>query len=130
MSQSLAGFESDARAIHAGTISKMFEPILLRAFAVLLPVSLVLAASAIAYARGRKTAAALQMVGAACLMIVVLTHVLEAFNLLPSMHFWGEPRSWGHYLDLASAVMGLALLSLGYLLRAVKWLTSVLVCKT
>ena len=97
----------------------MFEPILLRALAVLLPVSLMLVASAIAYARGQKIAAGLQMVGAACLMIVVLTHICEAFSFLSSMH-WGEPRSWGHYLDLASTVMGLALLSLGYLLRAVK----------
>jgi hypothetical protein len=96
----------------------MFEPTLLKALAVLLPVSFVLAASAIAYARGRKMAAGLQMVGAACLIIVALTHVCEAFNLLPSMR-WGEPRSWGHYLDLASAVMGVVLLSLGYLLRAV-----------
>ena len=61
--------------------------------------------------------AGLQMVGAVCLIIVVLTHVCEAFNFLPSM-YWGEPRSWGHYLDLASAVMGIVLLSLGYLLRA------------
>ena len=96
----------------------MFEPTLLRALALLLPVSFVLAASAIAYARGLKMVAGLQMVGAVCLIIVVLTHVCEAFNFLPSM-YWGEPRSWGHYLDLGSAVMGIPLLSLGYFLRAV-----------
>jgi hypothetical protein len=52
--------------------------------------------------------------GSACLIIVVLTHVAEAFHILPAMG-WGLPNSVGHYLDLASAILGCALLPLGFL---------------
>jgi uncharacterized membrane protein len=96
----------------------IIEPALLKALVALVAISFVLAASAIKYARERKFAAGLQVVGASCLVIVVLTHVCEALDLLPSMH-WGEQQTWGHYLDLASAIIGLILLPLGYLLRAV-----------
>ena len=57
----------------------------------------------------------LQVVGAACLVIVVLTHFCEALHLLPWMH-WGDRHSVGHYLDLASAILGLTLFPVGYLL--------------
>ena len=56
----------------------------------------------------------LQLIGAGCLIVVVLTHVAEAFNLFPAMG-WGLPTSSGHYLDLVSAVLGCTLLSLGVL---------------
>jgi hypothetical protein len=58
----------------------------------------------------------LQLVGAACLAVVVLTHICEALHLFPWMQ-WGEERSIGHYLDLGSAVLGLTLFPLGYLLQ-------------
>ena len=54
----------------------------------------------------------LQLLGAACLVMVVLAHVAEALHFLPKMG-WGMPNSPGHYLDLVSAVLGLTLLSLG-----------------
>jgi hypothetical protein len=38
-------------------------------------------------------------IGAACLIVVVLTHVAERFNIFPAMG-WGLPHSPGHYLDL------------------------------
>lgn len=57
----------------------------------------------------------LQVVGAACLVIVVLTHFSEALHLFPWMH-WGDRHSVGHYLDLGSAVFGLTLFPAGYLL--------------
>jgi hypothetical protein len=41
--------------------------------------------------------------------IVVVTHVAEALRVAPSLE-WGEPHSVGHYIDLASAILGLALL--------------------
>lgn len=41
----------------------------------------------------------LQLIGAACLLVVVLTHICEALSLFPWMH-WGAQRSVGHYLDL------------------------------
>jgi hypothetical protein len=54
--------------------------------------------------------------GAFCLIIVVFTHVAEAFSLFPRMG-WGLPNSAGHYVDLVSAAAGLTLLPTGYLAR-------------
>src|SRR5262249_52108123 len=56
----------------------------------------------------------LQLIGAGCLVVVVLTHVAETFKLFPIMG-WGLPTSPGHYLDLISAVLGCTLLPLGFL---------------
>jgi len=53
--------------------------------------------------------------GCVCLLVVVLTHVAEHFHLLPGMG-WGFPNSPGHYLDLFSAVSGIALLVAAYIL--------------
>ena len=39
------------------------------------------------------------------------------FFLFPGMH-WGLEHSAGHYVDLAAAVLGLALFPVGYLLQA------------
>ena len=49
--------------------------------------------------------AALQLLGATCLVIVVLTHVCDAFRLFPLMH-WGAEHSVGHAEDspLAAAL--------------------------
>ena len=55
----------------------------------------------------------LLLFGSACLIVVVLTHVAEAFHILPAMG-WGLPSSVGHYLDLASAILGCALLPLDF----------------
>jgi hypothetical protein len=60
----------------------------------------------------------LQLIGAGCLVVVVLTHVAEAFKLFPTMG-WGLPTSPGHYLDLISAVLGCTLLPLGFLGNAI-----------
>jgi hypothetical protein len=57
------------------------------------------------------------LVGLACLLVVALTHVAEAFHIFPAMG-WGLPSSVGHYLDLVSAILGAALLPLGFLLDA------------
>jgi hypothetical protein len=89
---------------------------LLRALVALLPVSALLAVAVIMFSRRRTLSSCLQLIGAACLMTVVVTHVCEASELFPSMH-WGEAQSIGHYVDLASAVLGLTLLPFGYLLR-------------
>ena len=50
------------------------------------------------------------------LVIVALTHLFEALDMFPWMH-WGVEDSLGHYLDLSSAVLGLALFPTGYLLH-------------
>jgi hypothetical protein len=56
----------------------------------------------------------MQLLGAVCLVIVGLTHVAEAFQIFPAMG-WGLPNSAGHYLDLASAILGCTLLPLGFM---------------
>jgi hypothetical protein len=84
-----------------------------------LVVVLILLGGAVAlYARTRAVSALLQVAGAACLMVVVFAHVFETLNLFPSMG-WGAKGSVGHYLDLASAVLGAALLAVGYLMYLV-----------
>ena len=49
--------------------------------------------------------------------MVVLTHIFEALRWFQSMG-WGLERSAGHYVDLASGTLGVALFPLGYLLDA------------
>jgi hypothetical protein len=89
---------------------------LIRALAVLALVSVILIVLTTMFARQRKVSLLVQLVGAGCLTVVALTHVCEALHLFPWMH-WGEEHSIGHYLDLASAILGLTLFPLGYLLR-------------
>src|SRR5262249_48884701 len=54
------------------------------------------------------------LLGAGCLVAIVLTHLCEAFDLFPWMGR-GLPDSVGHYLDLGSAVLGFTLFPIGYL---------------
>jgi len=60
----------------------------------------------------------LQLIGAGGLVVVVLAHVAETLELFPEMG-WGLPTSPGHYLDLVSAILGCALLPLGFLGNAI-----------
>ena len=87
---------------------------LLTALVASVPVGLVLAWSIVSFLRTKTAWGFLQLLGAGCLVVVVLTHVAEALRLFPSMQ-WGSPTSVGHYLDLSSAVLGLTLLPAGYL---------------
>jgi hypothetical protein len=57
----------------------------------------------------------LQLFALACLVMVGLTHVAEKLNVFPNMG--GLPGSRGHYLDLASAILGCALLLISIALR-------------
>jgi hypothetical protein len=66
-----------------------------------------------------RVSSATRALGAGCLVVVVLTHFSEALHLFPWMH-WGDAHSVGHYLDFGSAVLGLVLFPLGYLLDALK----------
>jgi len=52
-------------------------------------------------------------------MIVVLSHVAEALQWFLWMR-WGDVQSVGHYLDLSSAVLGVGVFPLGYLLQALR----------
>ena len=61
----------------------------------------------------------MQVFGAGGLLIVILSHVFEALQLLPRMG-WGLENSPGHYVDLLSAVLGFTFFPVGYLIHALK----------
>jgi hypothetical protein len=90
---------------------------LLKALAALLPTSLLFSGSAVFFFKRKTVHAFLELIGASCLVLVVLTHISEALHLFPWMH-WGVEDSAGHYLDLSSIVLGLTLFPTGYLLHA------------
>jgi len=90
---------------------------LLKALVAFVPVSMLFSASLVLFFRGKTVSSFLQLLGAGCLMMVVLTHVCEALHLFPWMH-WGLEHSVGHYLDFWSAVLGLTLFPIGYLVHA------------
>ncbi len=90
-------------------------PLLLPAIGI--PVLLLVLGSIALFQRHRSLPCFLQLLGTGALMLVVLSHVAEVFRLLPWMR-WGLERSAGHYLDLGSAVVGLALFPVGYVLHA------------
>jgi len=83
----------------------------------LVPGCMLFAGSAVIFSSTKNVAAFLQLFGAGCLVIVVLTHLSEALQLFPWMN-WGRPHSIGHYLDFWSAVLGLTLFPVGYLFHA------------
>jgi hypothetical protein len=85
----------------------------------LVPVCMLFAGSAVLFARAKTVISFLQLLGAGCLVIVVLTHLSEALHLFHWMK-WGRPHSIGHYLDLWSAVLGFSLFPVGYLLDSLK----------
>ena len=88
-----------------------------RAMLVLLPVGMLVAGAFALLVRYRTLSCYLQLFGAGCLIVVVLAHIAEALHLFPGMG-WGAEHSAGHYLDLASAALGLAAFPAGYLLHA------------
>ena len=91
--------------------------ILLKALIALVPAGMLFAGSVVLFFGEKTVWSLLQLLGAGCLVVVVLTHVLEALHLFPWMQ-WGLENSAGHYLDLWSAVLGLTLLPAGYLFHA------------
>jgi hypothetical protein len=83
----------------------------------LVPVCMLFAGSAVLFFRAKTVGSFLQLLGAGCLAIVVLTHLCETLHLFPWMH-WGLKHSIGHYLDFWSAALGLTLFSGGYLFHS------------
>jgi hypothetical protein len=92
--------------------------ILLKALVAFVPACVLLTGSMVRFFKERNISSLLQLIGAGCLIVVVLAHFCEAIQLLPGMH-WGEPHSTGHYLDFCSAGLGLTLFPAGYLFHAV-----------
>jgi hypothetical protein len=80
----------------------------------LVPVCMLFAGSGVLFVRAKTVTSLLQLLGAGCLVIVVLTHLSEALHLFLWVN-WGRPHSIGHYLDFWSAVLGLTLFPVGYL---------------
>ena len=65
--------------------------------------------------RTRAAGSLLELIGAAALAMLGLTHLLEGLHILPWMR-WGIEGGPGHYLNLASLATGLLLLPTGFVL--------------
>lgn len=92
---------------------------LLKTLVALVPACILLAGSVVLFSRTKSVGSLLQLVGAGCLMLVVLTHICEALHLFASK-YWGLENTIGHYVDLLSAVLGLTFFPIGYLFSALK----------
>jgi len=90
---------------------------LFKALVALLPTGMLLSGSVVLFLRGNLYTLS-SSYGAGCLVVVVLTHVSEALHLFSWMG-WGLEHSAGHYLDFLSALLGLTLFPIGYLLHAI-----------
>ena len=90
---------------------------LMRALVASVPAGMLFAGSLALFLKGKALSSLLQLLGAGCLVVVVLTHVCEALHLFPWMQ-WGHEHSAGHYLDLGSVVLGFTLFPIGYLIHA------------
>lgn len=90
---------------------------LLKSLVALTPTCIVFLGSVVAYSKGRTIWCFLQLVGAGCLVTVVLTHLFEAVHWFSFMH-WGLEPSVGHYLDLSSAILGLTMFPIGFFFAA------------
>jgi len=88
---------------------------LVKALIAFLPACMLFSGSVALFLREKAVSSFLQLLGAGCLVVVVLSHVSEALHLFPWMN-WGLEHSVGHYLDFWSAVLGLTLFPVGYLL--------------
>jgi hypothetical protein len=90
-----------------------------KALVTLVPTAILFVGSVLLFLRERTLGSLLQLLGAGCLVIVVLTHLCEALRLFAWMQ-WGSEHSVGHYLDLWSAFLGLTLFPIGYLLHVLR----------
>jgi hypothetical protein len=91
--------------------------IFLKALVALVPAGMLFSGSVVLFLRGKTVSSFLQLLGATCLVVVVLTHISEGLHRFPWMN-WGLEHSLGHYLDFWSAVLGLTLFPMGFLLGA------------
>jgi hypothetical protein len=90
---------------------------LLKALVALAPACMLFIGGVAWFHRRKTMYSLLQLVGAGCLVLVVLAHVSEALHLFPFMG-WGLEHSAGHYFDLSNAILGLTLFPTGYLLHS------------
>ncbi len=90
---------------------------LVKALAALAPIVFLLAGAVLLTMRQRSLPVLLQLVGVLGLVVVGLSHLFEALLLLPVMGF-GLQASFGHYVDLAGAIVGTTFFPAGYFLYA------------
>ena len=67
----------------------------------------------------RSLGSVLQALGIGCFGVMALTHVFEAFSLLPSLG-WGQPHSVGHLVDVVAALLGVTLVTTSFLIRRIR----------
>lgn len=91
---------------------------LLKTIIALIPMIMLLIGSMISLLRRKSIWLIFQLLGSVCLLVMVITHFAEALDIMSWMH-WGLEHSAGHYLDLCSAILGLILFPLGYLLQSI-----------
>jgi hypothetical protein len=60
--------------------------ILLKALVALVPACMLFSGSIVLFPREKTVCSFLQLLGAGCLVVVILTHVFEALHLFPWMH--------------------------------------------
>lgn len=90
---------------------------LLKALAGLVPTCILFSGSLVLFSKGKSVGSFLQLLGAGFLVVVVLAHVAEGLDLFLWMR-WGFEHSVGHSVDQVSAILGLTLFPIGYLLHA------------
>src|SRR6516162_5618286 len=95
-------WEKPLESIATTLIMRSMNPMELKAAIALSPALLLLIGSVALFAKTYSMSAFLQLVGAGCLVLVVLAHICEAFGLLPWMG-WGLADSVGHYIDRQSS---------------------------
>jgi hypothetical protein len=103
-----------------GAMAWIAHVMVVKAVAAILPFSILFPGSLLLLLFARRIAAssALQLLGAGCLVVVALAHLCEGIGLFRFMN-WGMEHSADHYLELRSAVLGLTLFPVGYLLHAI-----------
>jgi hypothetical protein len=106
------------RAMEQGEEAMSSQVTLIRALVASVPACMLFSGSIVLFFRGKTVCSFLQLLGAGCLVLIVLTHVCEALHLFPWMH-WGLEHSVGHYLDFWSTVLGLTLFPIGYLFHMI-----------
>lgn len=90
---------------------------LLRSAVVLVPLALILAHAVRTFLRERTAWRLFHILGVGCLILVGFYHVCEALEWFSGMR-WGAPDSVGHYLDLGTLALGIALVLMGSLGRS------------
>ena len=97
---------------------RAMNPGFLKTVLAAIPVSMLVLGSIVTFIRRKNVISFLQLFGAACLTMMLVTHFFEQFHLLAWMQ-WGQEQSAGHYVDLCCAILGLVFFPIGYLLQAI-----------